>query len=582
MVSTPPTKPTPPTTSPATNPIQAPIVSDQTLALLKGDNDKALGLAVDQAAGVGPDAKNGKPAAAPKPGDKKAAQAQEPDNGDRYKVHFRVRIGKMEFSNTKGDFLGQPYIRLSTYQHSSLKCVINDPDDQLRIAIAKQSDVEVELGFVNGKKQNVFVGKLYSVGRRPPDGTEIVAVDPSFQLQQQQGSGVQFASEQPSQNPQIEAQQKPVVADQTVALLSGQNDKAMGLAIEQAYQQDQARQKSNATDAKAKANTKATSDAGKGAGEKPATGKPSQTSPDSKATTQIPGMTSGFSLDLIRQEVSNAATQGKPTITPAEQFATAKGLKFADKRDLANGKIGGVQVQQTQMQVAAKDAALQGDVLVTSGNTVKQVAPGQGEPSGVVLDYLNNRSVFIGKPVVFKRMGLQLQSGFGALSVVGASVNDKQTVGATVVTPGPAPEHPTGVIQVPDWKAIKLSDPIFPGSSFTWADATKNGSRVPTKAVMGAIVKIAQAVQPLMDKTVGKGKKWEVTSWYRDPASNAAAGGASGSRHMTGDAIDFYFTVAGGEQALHKSLYDSWNGGLAIKPGSFCHIDTGSKRRWNY
>jgi len=490
-----------------------------------------------------------------KPDAAKKDEKQAGDKGETYKVHLRVRVGTLEFINTKGDFLGQPYLRLSTYQHSSIKCVINDPDDQLRLEIGKQKEVEVEMGFVDGTKRNIFVGELFSVGRRPPDGTEIVAVDTAFKMQQTTGSSVQVAAEQTEQ-PKTSASSAVVSAD-TVASLKGSND-ILGMV--------------NAAAASQK------------------TGKPSTPTSTQKtaavkvseAKTTSPAIASFSAKPDLFADVKNAATQGKTVVTPAQQFTNAHDLKFADKTKVDTGSTGSVRFQQSEMQAATVNAMLKGDVIIASGNTVKQIAPGQGEPSGCTLDYQANRSQFVGKPHVFKRMGLQLQSGFGSVTVSGWSTNDKQKVAATVVTQAPAPQHPTGIIQIPEWKAIKLSDPVIPGGSLTWADATKNGSRVPTKAIMERMVKIAQAIQPLMDQWVGKGKKFNVTSWYRDPASNAAAGGASGSRHMVGDAIDFYFEGKGGEQALHKAIYDSWDGGLAVKHGAFCHLDTGSRRRWTY
>lgn len=495
--------------------------------------------------------------------DPKKGQTDAEDKGGRYKVSFRVKIGKLEFDNTKGDFLGQPYLRLSTYQHSSLKLIINDPDDQQRGAIAQQQDVEVELGFIDGPKHNVFVGKLYSVGRRPPDGTEIVAVDTGFAMQQNTAASVQNPAEQP-----------PTVNPNTAVGQLNEQQKANLAAAEKKKADEKVDPKKPPE--KTVAKTGATPQTTVKAEEKKA--------PDPKAATKE-ALTFGFTkAPTLEAEVSKANTGGKTNVSAAEQLAAGKNLKFDDKRKLQTASAGSIQFQQTDMQKAVTDALMKGDVIVSSGNTVKQIAPGQGEPSGATIDYGENRSLFIGKPTIFKRTGLQLQSGFGAVTVKGWDVNTKQTVAATVVTPGSPPEHPTGIIQIPEWKAIKLTDPIFPGSSYTWADATKNGTRVPTKAVMGRILNVAQAVQPLMDKWVGKGKKFIVTSWYRDPAANAAAKGATGSQHLVGDAIDFYFDGKGGEKALHKSLYDSWSGGLAIKHGDsgFCHIDTGARGRWNY
>jgi hypothetical protein len=447
----------------------------------------------------------------------------------------------------KGDFLGQPYIRLSTYQHSQLKVIINDPDDKLRLEIAKQQDVEVEMGFVDGDRKNVFVGKLYSIGRRPPDGTEILAVDPSFQMQQQTGSSVQFAAEQPA------------TAQTTMA-----GDK-----------------KDDKTGQAATTTTNA------------ATTTPANTTTQPQATTAPkvdPSQNQANALDTkdpkaLQVQVSKAATAGKKTTTVAEQFAAqAKGLKFASNTPSATGAVGSVRVQQTQMQSAQQQATLQGDTVVTRGNTVRQVAPGAADPSSVVLDYNSNRSAFIGKPVIFKRTGLQLQSGMGALTVQGWDVNGKQTVGATVVTPGPPLQHPTGIIAVPEWGQIKLSDPIVPGSPYLWSDATYGGQRVPDKQIMGRIIAIAKAITPLTEKTVGKGNKWNITSWYRDPDANRRARGATNSRHLYGDAVDFYYDINGTERALFRELEPTWEGGAAMKHGSsgFMHLDLGPRGRWDY
>ena len=67
-----------------------------------------------------------------------------------------------------------------------------------------------------------------------------------------------------------------------------------------------------------------------------------------------------------------------------------------------------------------------------------------------------------------------------------------------------------------------------------------------------------------------------VTSWWRDPASNKAVGGASSSRHLIGEGVDF--TVAGlTPQQVQRLLDPVWPGGLGYG-GTFTHLDKRKKR----
>jgi uncharacterized protein YcbK (DUF882 family) len=74
-----------------------------------------------------------------------------------------------------------------------------------------------------------------------------------------------------------------------------------------------------------------------------------------------------------------------------------------------------------------------------------------------------------------------------------------------------------------------------------------------------------------------------ITSWYRDPATNAAVNGASQSRHLLGDGVDF--VVSGRHPYDVYADLDSWwgnQGGLASSR-SFTHMDArGYRARWNY
>ncbi|NJN19892.1 MAG: DUF882 domain-containing protein [Leptolyngbya sp. RL_3_1] len=66
-----------------------------------------------------------------------------------------------------------------------------------------------------------------------------------------------------------------------------------------------------------------------------------------------------------------------------------------------------------------------------------------------------------------------------------------------------------------------------------------------------------------------------MNSWYRDPAANAAAGGAPRSFHLQGRAVDF--SVAGySPLAAANALYPSWPGAV-IYYSTHLHLDTGSK-----
>lgn len=138
-------------------------------------------------------------------------------------------------------------------------------------------------------------------------------------------------------------------------------------------------------------------------------------------------------------------------------------------------------------------------------------------------------------------------------------------------------------IKLPGYTSLfLLSNPVVPGGNFTWAEVTKNGTRIPvSKDVVDGIIKIANVMEEvrsyLGDKPV------TINSWYRDPVTNRRVGGASRSRHLTGDAIDF--VVKGIPPSEVNKMLNSWwgsKGGLA-SASSFTHIDArGYKARWSY
>ncbi|MEQ9550288.1 MAG: D-Ala-D-Ala carboxypeptidase family metallohydrolase [Coleofasciculus sp. G3-WIS-01] len=148
-----------------------------------------------------------------------------------------------------------------------------------------------------------------------------------------------------------------------------------------------------------------------------------------------------------------------------------------------------------------------------------------------------------------------------------------------------APPKPTPVVipKRPErWTPynIQLSAPIIPDGSFTWAEATHGGTRMPpNQATVDAMVRIAKLAQRARDRI---GRPFIVTSWYRPPYVNRAVGGAKYSRHLVGDAMDFVCEGLSGNQ-IYWSLEPWWPGGLGrySRFPNLCHIDARSYRaRW--
>ncbi len=144
-------------------------------------------------------------------------------------------------------------------------------------------------------------------------------------------------------------------------------------------------------------------------------------------------------------------------------------------------------------------------------------------------------------------------------------------------------DKPTGPFRLPGFSStFYLSEPIIPDGHFTWAEATKNGRRIPvSRDVVYGIIRIARVMEEVRDRLGDR--PISVNSWYRTPAANAAAGGAKYSRHMSGDAIDF--VVSGLQSYTVYAQLNSWwgsRGGLASS-SIFTHIDArGFYARWSY
>jgi len=123
--------------------------------------------------------------------------------------------------------------------------------------------------------------------------------------------------------------------------------------------------------------------------------------------------------------------------------------------------------------------------------------------------------------------------------------------------------------------------PIIPGGSFTWGEATHGATRIPeTQAIVDNIIGLAQALQPVRDRI---NRPFTINSWYRPPAINAAVGGASQSQHLLGRAVDIQVQGMSGRQVANAVML-TWRGGIGIYNNipNVIHLDTGSRRTWGF
>jgi len=67
---------------------------------------------------------------------------------------------------------------------------------------------------------------------------------------------------------------------------------------------------------------------------------------------------------------------------------------------------------------------------------------------------------------------------------------------------------------------------------------------------------------------------WTITSTYRSAEENAAVGGASNSRHLTGKAVDIVFKGVDPLHVVQVAQEMPWPGGVGVQyPGGAIHLD---------
>ena len=155
---------------------------------------------------------------------------------------------------------------------------------------------------------------------------------------------------------------------------------------------------------------------------------------------------------------------------------------------------------------------------------------------------------------------------------------ERQTSPVTRIKKGLSPlVLPTGTVYLED--AIE-------GTHFTWAEATKNGQRVPDSPAIVANLKKQAVVMNKFRAYLGN-LPLIVTSWYRDPVTNRRVGGASRSSHLWGYAADV-LCPSMSIWALQEKAAAYWRrhafGGFGEGADrGFIHISTdGRLRFWDY
>lgn len=149
-------------------------------------------------------------------------------------------------------------------------------------------------------------------------------------------------------------------------------------------------------------------------------------------------------------------------------------------------------------------------------------------------------------------------------------------------TPAPTPTYTGRAFRLPGNVSTFYTDqPIIPGGSFTWGEATHDATRIPaTVTIVNNIIGLARQLQRARDQI---GSPFLINSWYRPPAINAAVGGVINSQHLYGNAVDFQVNGLSG-RAIANAVMLWWPGGVGIYSNlpDVVHLDTGPRRVWGF
>jgi zinc D-Ala-D-Ala carboxypeptidase len=534
--------------------------------------------------------------------------------GDNARPEYMAKIGDVTYRLSAGEILAQPIapeVRCSTRRFSQARFVVVDPNAVFFAQFRKESDVTVSIGYKDAKMVEKFKGKIKNVGRVEPFGTLIIAIDNLAQLGNSAAPGTSDAGVvPPADGRKTDQDRSKRKVSKTLSYTKIEKTKLVkGAKFKDSTVYDPATllvfstsipDKSTVTISIPGATEFVDAVVSAGAGGAANTLVLSEGA-HAKVAALVNKDKKPFKLEvytLPAPDPTAAAGAGKATTAEQAVLGDTK-LKYSKQTPSVPAKDGGSTLQQTAGQKIVKDAAMKGDVVIAQGNTIKEISADQANQTktALILDYRYARPAFFGEPILTVKTPLVVNSGVGTLTINGWNVNNKEGITAMAATQSSADaNYSFKSFPVPGGK-LNLADPIFPGCPYFWKDVIdrENGSAPDVTGLANAI-KIAQLITELTEKTVGKGKRWQINSWYRTPAHNAriSTTGTTGP-HTHGSAVDFIFQPYDACIHLFKQYRDSHPFGVACHPdlfskngSGFVHLDLipGSpqphKRRWSY
>jgi Peptidase M15 len=145
-----------------------------------------------------------------------------------------------------------------------------------------------------------------------------------------------------------------------------------------------------------------------------------------------------------------------------------------------------------------------------------------------------------------------------------------------------------GMASIPGVGKVYLDAPIYPGSNFTWREATKGGTRIPADIIFdGTLYPAARIAQNIIDfaevldeiRAEFGDRPIAINSWLRLPEGNRQAGGKPKSLHLLGLAADIRIQGIS-PKFVYARLAAYWMGGLG-DDGAYTHVDVRDWLEWN-